>query len=119
MVWAARSRGDRAGPARRPGRCVDDLADFRPRQVYAGGQLVAEGGTLRPDVTLTSMPACHQVGSSVKIAWAIVTVDIRLPAASSVRVIGSLPDQLVTEDRILPVLVVGRLCRRRSRAATC
>ena len=42
------------------------------------------------------------------------------PAQSQrIRVIGSLPDQLVTEHRVLPAKVVGRPRRRRRRRATC
>lgn len=94
-------------PGRRADLLVcDDLHNLRPRQVYAGGQLVAEAGSLLGSTALPSIPVPPSVGASVNVAWP--TVDFRIPAAGKfIRVIGSLPDQLVTEERILPVHEVG------------
>jgi len=90
-------------PGRRADLLVcDSLDDLRPRQVYAGGQLAAEAGSLLPSTVLTSIPVPPAVGASVNVAWP--AVDFRIPAGGAfMRVIGSLPDQLVTEERILPV----------------
>jgi adenine deaminase len=82
----------------------DDLHDFRPRQVYAGGQLVAEGGRLLPGLTLPTLSPPPALSGSVKVAWE--SVDLRIRARGSrLRVIGHLPDQLVTEERSLPARV--------------
>ena len=100
--------GDRGAiaPGRRADLLVcDELRDLRPRQVYAGGQLTAESGRLVTPAVLPSVPAPASVDASVNVAWA--DVDFRIPAQSQfIRVIGSLPDQLVTEDRILPAHLV-------------
>lgn len=59
---------------------------------------------MQPDVRLLTAPVPHSVGSSMNIDWD--QVDFRLPARSAtIRVIGSRPDQLVTENRILPARV--------------
>jgi adenine deaminase len=83
---------------------VDDLADFRPRQVYVRGRLVAEDGRLRPEVKLPT-PAMHRsLGRSVRIDWS--RVDLAIPAEGRIaRVIGTLEDQLITEERLLEVAV--------------
>ncbi len=83
---------------------LDNLADFRVRQVYAGGRLVAEEGALHPDVTLPAPQIPQAVSSSVRVAWE--SVALRIPARSDrIRVIGSIDGQLVTEQRILPATV--------------
>ncbi|MFO7631107.1 MAG: adenine deaminase [Caldilinea sp.] len=93
-------------PGRRADLIVfDDLADLRPRLVFAGGQLAAENGAMRAatDGEAVAIPAA--VGSTVDIRWD--TVDLRIPAAGRrMRVIGSLLNQLVTEERILPAVNV-------------
>ncbi len=100
-------------PGRRADLLVcDDLRDLRPRQVYAGGQLVATDGRMLPAVARTSIPlppsVSAAVSASVNIAWD--AVDLRIPARGAVmRVIGSMPDQLVTEERLLPATVVDGL----------
>ncbi|MFN8467570.1 MAG: adenine deaminase [Caldilineaceae bacterium] len=90
-------------PGRRADLLVcDELRDLRPHQVYAGGQLAAASGRLVPSAAILSVPVPASVGASVNVAWA--DVDFRIPAQGQfMRVIGSLPDQLVTEERILPV----------------
>ena len=103
--------GDRGAVA--PGRradllICDDLRDLRPRQVYAGGQLAAAFGHLAPSIVLSSVPVPASVGASINVAWA--DVDFRIGAQGRLmHVIGSLPDQLVTEDRVLPVPLVDGL----------
>jgi len=93
-----------------PGRLADlfifdDLAAPRARQVYAGGQLVAEDGHVVAGVALASPPLPPHIGQTMRVDWA--QVDFRIPAqGEQVRVIGSLENQLVTEERILPACVV-------------
>ncbi len=83
---------------------VDNLADFRPRQVYVAGQLVAEGGDVVEAQWPTNVtPAA--IPSSVNIDWA--QVNFQIPARGQrIRVIGSLDNQLVTEARILDATIV-------------
>lgn len=80
---------------------VDDLQDFRPRQVYVGGDLVAEAGALRSTAwTRGASTTDGTVGSSVNVNWS--AVNFAIPARSQrVRVIGALENQLVTDARIL------------------
>ena len=86
----------------------DDLAVPRARQVYAGGQLVAENGRLVADLSLASPPVPAAIGATMRVDWN--AVDFRIPAQSKrVRVIGSLENQLVTEERILPATIVDGL----------
>ena len=88
-----------------PGRRADlvvfeDLRAPSPTQVYAGGRLRAEGGRLLDDAHFDMAPVPAAVSSSVNVAWD--AFDLRIPAAGAlVRVIGSLQDQLLTEERIL------------------
>lgn len=96
-------------PGRRADLLVcDDLHAFAARLVFAGGQLVAEEGRLLPTVKLPAPPLPAALSASIHIDWP--RVDLAIPARSShVRVIGHLPDQLVTEERILPATVVAGL----------
>jgi adenine deaminase len=84
---------------------VDDLADFRARQVYVDGELVAEEGRLLR--TVRSNPGRHAAGrGSVNVAWG--ALDLRIPARGRrVRVIGARENQLVTDSRILDATVVN------------
>ncbi len=88
-----------------PGRRADllvfeDLLAPSPAQVYAGGRLRADGGRLLDDAHFDPDPVPAAVSSSVNVAWD--AFDLRIPAAGAlVRVIGSLKDQLLTEERIL------------------
>ena len=60
----------------------------------------AEGGRLLDDAHFDMAPVPAAVSSSVNVAWD--AFDLRIPAAGAlVRVIGSLQDQLLTEERIL------------------
>ncbi|HMM28462.1 MAG TPA: adenine deaminase [Aggregatilineaceae bacterium] len=85
-----------------PGRRADlfvfsDLAAPRAETVFRGGQIVAQGGKL-----LASLPTpdAHQLPPCVNIDWQ--NVDFRIPARGRrLRVIGSIPNQLVTEHRVL------------------
>lgn len=96
-----------------PGRVADlivfdDLTDLRVRQVYSAGALVAEDGSMRPAIKLPVPPTPPAVSSTVNLDWS--AIDLRIPAQGSrARVIGSLEDQLVTEERVLNVRVVDGL----------
>lgn len=96
-----------------PGRVADlivfdDLTDLRVRQVYSAGALVAEDGSMRPAIKLPVPPTPPAVSSTVNLDWS--AIDLRIPAQGSrARVIGSLEDQLVTEERVLDVRVVDGL----------
>ena len=99
-------------PGRRADLLVcDDLRDLRPRQVYAGGRLVAEDGRMparRSPRLRPTAPIRKRCGSSVNVAW-----DARRPAHPGPRQRHArhraLPDQLVTEERLLPARVVDGL----------
>jgi adenine deaminase len=96
-----------------PGRSADlivfdDLADLRVRQVYCAGALVAEDGAMRPAIQLTAPTPPPAVSGAINLDWS--AIDLRIPAQGSrIRVIGSLEDQLVTEERILDARVMDGL----------
>ena len=84
----------------------DDLNAPSATQVYSGGRLQAEGGCLLEggSPSLASVP--EAVSSSVNVAWD--SFDLRIAAAGShVRVIGSLENQVLTEERILEARIDG------------
>ncbi len=73
-----------------------DLRNPVPEQVYRGGYLVAENGKMLP---IQIPPRPIALRSTMNICWD--AVDFAIPAAGRrARVIGSIPDQLVTEHRI-------------------
>jgi adenine deaminase len=79
----------------------DDLAQPRPRMVFSDGRLVARDGVLLGDVIPD--PSQSDSGSMGRcdVAWENVHFD--LPTrAEKIRVIGSQPDQITTEHRVLP-----------------
>jgi adenine deaminase len=82
---------------------VPNLKDFRPRQVYVGGKLVAENG----QALFSSRPLptnwIKAVDNTVRLHNFSVE-KLRLPGHSgSARVIGLVPDQIVTDDRPMEV----------------
>ncbi len=84
---------------------VDTLYDFRPRQVYVAGQLVAEAGKVLEAQWGTRETSPMTIPSSVNIDWA--KVNFAIPAhGQRIRVIGSLDNQLVTEARVLEATIV-------------
>ena len=91
-----------------PGRRADMVAfpDLRapaPHLVFSAGRLTAEAGRLL-DLELPRVPMPPEIGGSVNIDWARIDLDI--PARTGrIRVIGSLADQLVTEERIVDARV--------------
>jgi len=94
-------------PGRRADLMVfDDLQAPSAVLVYTDGQLRAENGRLLDEssLALASVPA--SVSSTVRVAWD--SFDLRIPAAGShVRVIGSLENQVLTEERILEARIEG------------
>lgn len=87
-----------------PGRVADlivfeDLHQPTARQVYAGGRLVAEENHLVESINSTyAIPA--EVRSTMKVNWE--RFSLQIPAlGEQARVIVSLPNQLITEERIL------------------
>jgi adenine deaminase len=88
---------------------VPDLRAFSPRQVYVGGQLVAQDG----QALFTPPPL--PTGWTDTVEQTVRLRDfgperLRLPGHSgTARVIGLIPDQIVTEDRRLAVEAVDGL----------
>ncbi len=77
----------------------DDLTEFRARQVYRGGELVAEDGKLVVDTS----PRSVQLRGTVNIHQVRVE-DFQIPArGDEARVIGLIPDQIVTRNLVMPV----------------
>ena len=78
---------------------LDDLSEFAVRLVVRGGQVVAEDGVMLP-FDLPERPS--YLRGSMNINWH--SVDFRIPAEGRrARVIGVIPDQLITEERILEI----------------
>ncbi len=84
---------------------VDVLDDFRPKAVYKNGVRMAESGVmLRPtEPLLPQMP--RGVRSSMNVAWD--ALEFRIPARGSrIRAIGSVADQLYTNENIVDAEIV-------------
>jgi adenine deaminase len=89
-----------------PGRRADlvvfnDLATPRPELVYCRGVLAAvEGKAIPGDPAAINESMEKMVRDTVHIAWS--GIDLRIPASGSrMRVIGVIPDQLLTENIIM------------------
>ena len=84
------------GPGMRADMVVlDNLQDLHIQMVFRGGQLVAKDGELLP---LKEKPKDVTLRSSMNINWDS-TGDLKLPAAGTkAKVIGLIPDQIVTES---------------------
>ncbi len=81
---------------------LDNLADFNVRKVFRGGQLVAQDGELLP---LAQKPKLVPLRSSMNINWSN-TQDLQVPAKGSLtKVIGLIPNQIVTESLLEEVKV--------------
>lgn len=96
-----------------PGRRADlvvfsDLKAFRPEMVFSGGRLVAQAGEAAGEWA-EPLAADDTVRGTVRVNWEGVRFEIRAPdpaaVAVRVRVIGLVPDQIVTEHQVddLPV----------------
>lgn len=82
---------------------VPDVRDFHPRQVYVGGKLVAENG----QALFASPPLpegwSHVVEQTIRLRD-FSAERLRLRGQTGVaRVIGLIPDQIVTDDRAMEV----------------
>jgi adenine deaminase len=90
-----------------PGRRADmfvfsDLSAPRAEVVFRGGRKVAQDGEL---LVKLPTPDTNQLPPCVNIDWS--ALDLSIPARGSrIRVIGSIPNQLVTEHRILDACIV-------------
>lgn len=83
---------------------LDDLREVKVRQVYRRGQLVAEDGKLLP---LQVKPKEVPLRSSMNINWHNAR-DLRIPAAGAyAKVIGVIPDSIVTDSLIEEVKIEG------------
>jgi adenine deaminase len=95
-----------------PGRRADlvifsNLKEFHAEVVFAGGALVAQDGAPVGDWSIPSVDD-GPVRDTVHVAWERLSFDV--PAAGEqVRVIGVVPDQVVTEHLIEPAKVVDGL----------
>lgn len=82
---------------------VDDLSAFIPRQVYVSGELVARDGhsLFAPPAPPEALTA--HVTNTVRVSGFDVT-RLRLPGQTgSARVIGMIPDQIVSDDLVMGV----------------
>ncbi len=89
-----------------PGRRADlviltDLNEPRPDSVYVGGSLMATGGTM---VNGGGKAIAPPTANSVRVDWASVDLTVRA-SASRMRVIGVVPDQIVTTERVVAAKV--------------
>lgn len=72
---------------------VADLDDFRPEQVYRGGLLVARAGEM-----VGERPPSRRLDLRSTVNIRASSLDFRVKAAGEmIRVIGTIPDQVVTE----------------------
>lgn len=88
---------------------VPDVRDFHPRQVYVGGKLVAENG--RALFASPPLPEgwSHVVEQTIRLRD-FSAERLRLRGQTGVaRVIGLIPDQIVTDDRAMEVEAVDGL----------
>jgi adenine deaminase len=77
---------------------VDDLREFRPRAVYVAGKLVARDGAALFEAASPSTEWSRHVTDSVRVDGFGVE-RLRLPGhTGSARVIGMIPNQIVTDD---------------------
>jgi adenine deaminase len=74
---------------------LDDLEDFRPARVYKDGRLVASGGRAEP---FDRAPIPERVRSTMRAA-PLGDDAFAIPAAARVRVIETIPGQLITHAR--------------------
>ena len=98
-----------------PGKRADlvifsDLKDFRPEMVFSGGRLVAQGGE---PVGTWPEPQVDEsaVRGTVHVDWEQLSLAIPAPdpaaATASVRVVGVVPDQVITEHLVEEMPVRG------------
>jgi len=84
---------------------LEDLESFRALRVMKGGEWVAENGELLE----REMPAPPPLRSTVRIAWEkIPGIEVKAEGGS-MRVIGLVPDQIITRDLRMEPRVEGGL----------
>jgi adenine deaminase len=82
---------------------VPDLHDFRPRRVYIGGRLVAENGKALFEAPALPSKHVDAILHTIRLRD-FHSERLRLPGHSGkAHVIGLIPDQIVTEDRLMEV----------------
>ncbi len=93
-----------------PGRRADlvvtpSLADFCAAQVFAGGKLVAADGQ---PVGAWPLPAVDESRVRGSIHVDVDALAFRIPAKGTrVRAIGVIPDQIVTDERVMEAAIIG------------
>lgn len=82
---------------------VDDLRTFQPREVYIGGELVARDGRALFTPPSPAEALTARVTNTIRVSE-FNAERLRLPGNSGdARVIGMIPDQIVTDDLIMRV----------------
>ena len=80
---------------------VEDLQDFRPQQVYRGGELVAQDGAM-----VVERSAARAIDTPASVNIDRQSLDFGIPAAGqTIRVIGTVADQVYTQHLIEPVTI--------------
>ncbi|MCP4542475.1 MAG: adenine deaminase [Chloroflexi bacterium] len=99
-----RDRGSIA-PGKRADMVVfSNLKDFEAEMVFAGGVLVAQDGVPVGDWSVSAVDDAY-VRDTMNVDWE--RLDLKIPAhAENVRVIGVVPDQVVTEHLVEPAKIV-------------
>jgi adenine deaminase len=92
-----------------PGKRADllvfsNLKDFHAEMVFVGGKLAAQDGVLTGDWPTPTVDD-SAVRSTVRVDWERISLAIP-PQGERVRVIGVIPDQVVTEHRVETAAVV-------------
>ncbi len=80
---------------------LDDLKEFRPRQVYFRGALIAENGSMRAELPAGDALAAPARGETVRIDPGLSGDSLRVAAPAAdvqIRVIEMLPGQIVTGE---------------------